>query len=94
MIVVLLVLLLVVGLGRSGPQVGDDAMVAEAADEVGEEERKNLWIEHYLRLGQIAEAKALGWQDPEDRPVWQQFEEQQKAETISSLPSMIDLDDP
>ena len=64
----------------------------DAANQVDEEERKRLWIEHYLKSGQKEEAKALGWKDPADRPVWQKYEDQQKAEIEAALPSMIDLD--
>ncbi len=93
-VIVLLVVLFAFGIGRSGSRSEEEMMVANAPDQVDDDERKSLWIEHYLRAGQIAEAKALGWQDPADRPVWQQFEEQQKAEIVSALPSMIDLEDP
>ena len=92
--IVLLVVLFAFGLGRSGSQVEDDTLVTNTAAQGDEDERKKLWIEHYVHSGQIAEAKALGWQDPADRPVWQQFEEQQQSEIAAGLPSMIDLDKP
>lgn len=91
-----LVLLIVSGIAvmfiRSDDDESNQFGAMDAANQVDEEERKRLWIEHYLKSGQKEEAKALGWKDPADRPVWQKYEDQQKAEIEAALPSMIDLD--
>ena len=83
---------MVVMLARSSEDELEQFGVMDAANQVNDEERKRLWIEHYLKSGEKEEAKALGWKDPADRPVWQKYEEQQKAEVEAALPSMIDLD--
>ena len=59
-----------------------------------EEQRRQAWIAHYVANGQLEEARALGWVDPQPQviPQWKQYEMEQQAATQAAIPAMLDLD--
>jgi len=64
-----------------------DEQEAAFADE---EDRRQLWAEHYASQGDYEKARELGWVE---KAQWQVHKEQEEAAALASVPTMGDFDD-